>query len=158
MKYNYGGLDVITENNFFNSGILVDLADAPIVDKNYWSAYTAKYPNAKEGGSSGIWDTPYFNATIDYHPLVNLITDFEITEFSMDKLQNLQDFSTQGVYLKSLPSHLGKFEMVMDPLTDTDIDMIFNLLGALAYSPVLFLNRRIKGEKGTFREMLNERP
>ena len=81
--YNYGGLDVVTENNFFNSGILVDLADAPIADKNYWSNYTAKYPNAKEVGRSGIWDTPYINDnSIDYHPLVNPITDFEIADFS----------------------------------------------------------------------------
>jgi parallel beta-helix repeat protein len=81
--YNYGGLDVITENNFFNSGILVDLADAPIVDKNYWSDYTAKYPNATEVGSSGIWDTTYINGnSIDYQLLVNPITDFEFWDFS----------------------------------------------------------------------------
>jgi parallel beta-helix repeat protein len=79
--YNYGGLDVITENNFFNSGIFVDLADAPIVDKNYWNDYTAKYPDAKEVGNSGMWDTPYINASSDYHPLVNPI-DFESPYFT----------------------------------------------------------------------------
>ncbi len=88
VDYNHGGLDVITENNFFNSGTLVDLADAPFVDRNYWSNYTAAYPNATEVDSSGIWDTPYVdevswatNRSIDYHPLVNPITDFEIPNF-----------------------------------------------------------------------------
>ena len=86
VDYNRGGLDVITENNFFNSGTLVDLADAPLVDRNYWSNYAASYPNATEVGSSGIWDNPYVdevnwatNRSIDYHPLVNSITDFEIS-------------------------------------------------------------------------------
>lgn len=89
VDYNRGGSDVITENNFFNGNIFVDLSDAPIVDKNYWSNYTAKYPDAKELDSSGVWDTPYVNdnlggtnTSIDYHPLVNPVTDFEIQAFS----------------------------------------------------------------------------
>ena len=87
--YNKYGMDVITENNFIERArIFVGLAHAPIVDKNYWSNYTAKYPDAKELGSSGIWDTPYVGdpfdgkECIDYHPLVNPITDFEIADFS----------------------------------------------------------------------------
>jgi parallel beta-helix repeat protein len=38
---------------------------------NYWSDYQAKYPNATETGSSGIWDTPYFIDTsdVDNYPL-----------------------------------------------------------------------------------------
>lgn len=89
VDYNRYGLDVITENNFFNSEIFVDLSDAPIADKNYWSNYTAKYPNAREVGRSGIWDIPYVNdnlrgtrVSIDYHPLVNPITNFEIPDFN----------------------------------------------------------------------------
>jgi hypothetical protein len=80
IDYNHGGLDVITENNFFNSGILVSLADPPVVDKNYWDNYSSKYPNATEIDSLGIWDTPYFDdilgngVVIDYRPLVNPVT------------------------------------------------------------------------------------
>ncbi len=59
VDYNIGGNDVITENNFIDSWIFVDLANPPIVDRNYWSNYTAKYPNATEIGNSGIWDMPY---------------------------------------------------------------------------------------------------
>jgi hypothetical protein len=85
VDYNRGGLDVITENNFINCGIYVGLSDAPIVDRNYWSDYTAKYPDAKELDGSGIWDTPYVDdryaediSCIDYHPLTRpvVIPDF----------------------------------------------------------------------------------
>jgi len=94
VDYNVGGNDVITENNFIDSTIFVDLAKPPIVDKNYWSNYTAEYPNAKELDNSGIWDTPNVYdkfvggshgnySAIDYHPLVNPITDFEIPNFNI---------------------------------------------------------------------------
>jgi parallel beta-helix repeat protein len=87
VDYNHGGLDVITENNFFGSSIWVGLSDAPFVDKNYWSDYKTKYPNAKEVGHSGIWDTPYVSniidgTMIDYHPLVNPIANFKIPDSS----------------------------------------------------------------------------
>jgi hypothetical protein len=85
VDYNRGGLDAITENNFINCGIYVGLSDAPIVDRNYWSDYAEKYPDAKELGGSGIWDTPYVDdryaeeiSCIDYHPLKRpvVIPDF----------------------------------------------------------------------------------
>jgi hypothetical protein len=57
------------------------LSNAPVVDRNYWSNYTAKYPNAKELDGLGIWDTPYVygrfqgvNSSIDHHPLMFPIT------------------------------------------------------------------------------------
>jgi hypothetical protein len=88
-NYNPNGTDIITENNFVNNAIYLLLSNAPIVDRNYWSNYTAIYSNAKEMDSSGIWDTPYVygtfqgvNSSIDYHPLVNPINDFEIPDFS----------------------------------------------------------------------------
>ena len=91
VDYNLGGHDVLTENNFFDSGTLVDLADAPFVDRNYWSNYTIKYPNATQVEGLGIWNTPYVDdryswstgRSIDYHPLVNPITDFEIPAFGI---------------------------------------------------------------------------
>ena len=94
IDYNMGGSDIITENNFIDSSIFVDIAKPPIVDRNYWSNYTAEYPNAKELDNSGIWDTPNVSdkfvggshgnySAIDYHPLVNPITDFEIPNFSL---------------------------------------------------------------------------
>lgn len=40
---------------------------------NYWSDYTARYPNASEIGDTGIGDTPYFinEFNIDHYPLMN---------------------------------------------------------------------------------------
>jgi hypothetical protein len=97
-----GGNDVITENNFIDSSILVDIAKPPIVDKNYWSNYTTKYPNATEIEGLGIWDTPYVddryawatNTSIDYHPLVNPITDFEIPNFGIQTTPTLTPYPT----------------------------------------------------------------
>ncbi len=94
VDYNPLPLDVLTENNFIYTVIFVDLSTPPIVDRNYWSNYTAEYPNAKELDNSGIWDTPNVYdkfiggshgnySAIDYHPLVNPITDFEIPNFSL---------------------------------------------------------------------------
>jgi hypothetical protein len=61
IDYDKSGNDVITENNFVgDSGLLLWMTStSPIVDSNYWSNYTTKYPNAKEVNASGIWDTPY---------------------------------------------------------------------------------------------------
>jgi parallel beta-helix repeat protein len=80
-----GGNNIIYKNNMINSDIMVWLSPQPTVDRNYWSDYTTKYPNAKEIGNTGIWDTPYDyggsgGTLLDYHPLVNPvnISDFEI--------------------------------------------------------------------------------
>ena len=102
VDYNLGGHDFITENNFFDSGTLVDLADAPFVDRNYWSNYTIKYPNATEVEGFGIWNTPYVDdryswatdRSIDYHPLVNPITDFEIPNFGILAMPTLTPYPT----------------------------------------------------------------
>ena len=77
VDYNLGGIDVITENNFIDCGIYVGLSVAPVVDRNYWSDYLEKYPDAEELDGSGIWDTQYIDdryeedvSCVDYHPLV----------------------------------------------------------------------------------------
>jgi len=102
IDYNYGGHDVITENNFWDSNTLVDLADPPFVDRNYWSNYTTKYPNATQVEGLEIWDTPYVDdryswatgRSIDYHPLVNPITDFEIPNFGILAMPTLTPYPT----------------------------------------------------------------
>jgi nitrous oxidase accessory protein NosD len=54
VDYNPRGLDVITENNFFNSWIAAGLSAVPIVQKNYWSDY-----NGTDADGDGIGDTPH---------------------------------------------------------------------------------------------------
>jgi nitrous oxidase accessory protein NosD len=68
-----GNGNVITENNIINSSVFV-MKQSPdnTVDRNYWSDYLTRYPNATEIGESGVWDTPYegHEAFTDNHPLV----------------------------------------------------------------------------------------
>jgi hypothetical protein len=73
----------ITENNLLG-GILLQLAGNETVDRNYWSDYFTRYPNATEIDSSGIGNTPYkidiytngvvTGALQDNHPLVKPIS------------------------------------------------------------------------------------
>ena len=78
------------------------LFDAPFVDRNYWSNYTIKYPKVTEVEGLGIWNTPYLDdryswatgRSIDYHPLVNPITDFEIPNFAILAMPTLTPYPT----------------------------------------------------------------
>jgi hypothetical protein len=75
--------NTITENNIAG-GVQVWLSGYETVDRNYWSDYLTKYPNAKQIGSSGIGDTPYVFSTAqngsetvsyqDNHPLMKLVS------------------------------------------------------------------------------------
>lgn len=71
ISINYGsGGNVIVENNIMNNSFSVWLSPASTVDRNYWSDYLTRYPNAKEIGNSGIGDTPYMYSGnfADNHP------------------------------------------------------------------------------------------
>ena len=72
---NYAGSNNITRNNFINCWVMVWLSSQQIVDGNYWSDYSERYPAAKEVGDTGIWDTPYsyWENTVDNHPLTKPI-------------------------------------------------------------------------------------
>ena len=50
--------NIITENNLFG-GILLQLNNNETVDRNYWSDYLTRYPNATEIDSSGVGNTAY---------------------------------------------------------------------------------------------------
>jgi hypothetical protein len=73
---NYNG--TITENNIMG-GVMVWLSEGGTVDRNYWGDYLTKYPNAKDIGNSGIWDTPYnYGGSLgdftDNHPLIEPVS------------------------------------------------------------------------------------
>jgi len=70
---------MVTENNIVFGADLAISGDE-IFDRNYWSDYLTRYPNASEVDSSGVWDMPYafadsigFEGRIfqDNHPLVS---------------------------------------------------------------------------------------
>jgi hypothetical protein len=79
ISFDYGGNATITENNL-TGNILVWLSFGGIADRNYWSDYLTKYPNATEIDNSGIGNQPYVYATVqnytqpiycqDNHPLM----------------------------------------------------------------------------------------
>jgi hypothetical protein len=50
--------NIITENNL-RGHVWLLMASQGTFDRNYWSDYLTRYPNASEIGSSGIGDTPY---------------------------------------------------------------------------------------------------
>jgi DNA-binding HxlR family transcriptional regulator len=73
--------NTITENNL-SGGVWLEAGDYEIVDRNYWSDYLTKYPNATEVDSSGTWDVPYhftvygssFGDIQDNHPLMKPVS------------------------------------------------------------------------------------
>ena len=93
ISINYGsGGNVITENNIMSSWS-VWLSPDPMVDRNYWSDYKTRFPNAQEIDNSGVWDTPYSHggAVIDYHPLIKPLV---ISSDGNPEVPNEQDQTT----------------------------------------------------------------
>jgi len=64
----------ITENNLLG-GTLLQLVGNETFDRNFWSDYLTKYPNAAEIDSSGIGNTPY---------KINIYANSEVTETLQD--------------------------------------------------------------------------
>ncbi len=71
--------NTVTENNIV-FGAHLALSGDETFDRNYWSDYSTRYPNASEVDSSGVWNMPYsfpdsigFEKRVfqDNHPLVN---------------------------------------------------------------------------------------
>jgi uncharacterized membrane protein YjdF len=75
--------------------------------------------------------------------MVGLIGMFEIAEFGLDKFFDLK---LQGVFVASLQKG-GHLSIVLDPLSDTHMDMIFGVLGSLAYMIFLAFYLRKKKNK-----------
>lgn len=81
IDYSKGTASTITKNNLLNNDIIVWMSTKPVIELNYYSNYTAKYPAAKEIGDTGVWDTPYRSKwSVDTKPLVHRITENMIPE------------------------------------------------------------------------------
>jgi parallel beta-helix repeat protein len=74
---------IINENNFVDNSevnVYMFLSQKPIVDRNYWSDYLTKYPNATKACNTGFWDTPYrysdanLEDNTDNNPQISLVT------------------------------------------------------------------------------------
>jgi nitrous oxidase accessory protein NosD len=77
LAFSYSGSNTVAKNNFINSTIIISFSMPPTVDMNYWSEYTAKYPDAQEIGDLGMWNTPYVinEHTQDNYPLTSPVKD-----------------------------------------------------------------------------------
>ncbi len=86
--------------------------------------------------------------------MIGIGSIWEIGEFGADKFFNL---NTQGVFLKSLQGRGARLQQALDPLSDTDLDMFFNILGSLSY-PLLFLGEEyFSRKKIDMGQLLNRR-
>lgn len=63
---------------------------------------------------------------------------FEVIEYGLDYFFNL---NLQGVYLRDI-SGLNKLQLLIDPLSDTIIDIIYGLLGTLSFGATYYLLKR----------------
>jgi Nitrous oxidase accessory protein len=135
--YNPNGTDVIVENNFVDGGVYVWLAKAPVVDRNYWSNYTVKYPNASVLDGSGVWDTPYVYGTadtypvVDYHPLVNSMTDFEVSGFGILPSMSVTSTPTPTVNTGAQPPKMEPFNAAL--IAAAIVMLVVLCLGLVVY-------------------------
>ena len=88
----------VIENNIV-FGAHLAISGIETFDRNYWSDYSIRYPNASEVGSSGLWNMPYVFADStnfenrkfqDSHPLVSPVA---IPNFSdiLPPVQSIQE-------------------------------------------------------------------
>ncbi len=80
--------------------------------------------------------------------VVAILGIFEIGEFAMDSFFN---YKLQGVFLRDIQG-IEKFHIIMDPLKDTMIDMIFGILGAGVYCITFAFIMRKKLQQNIFRD------
>lgn len=65
---------------------------------------------------------------------------FEILEYVLDSFFN---WKLQGVYIRDITG-LDKFNLILDPLTDTIIDLSFGILGSSLYAIYSLIRYKIK--------------
>ena len=81
---------------------------------------------------------PKWKIVLTFFIVTSLIGLFEIAEFGLDRLFNMQ---LQGVFLSGLKK-ANKLHMIMDPLSDTHMDLIVGYLGSLIYAVFMTISLR----------------
>ena len=72
INLDYGSSNnIVTENNLRD--VVEYLVSNNTVDRNYWSGYLTKYPNATEIGNTGIGNQPYVYWIVDISSTMSLI-------------------------------------------------------------------------------------
>lgn len=94
--------NIVTENNIV-FGVHLAISGNETFDRNYWSDYSTRYPNASEIDSSGVWNMPYVFADSsnfenrkfqDSHPLVSplAVPNFSSTLPTVQSIQKPVDY------------------------------------------------------------------
>jgi len=78
--------------------------------------------------------------TFTFFVVFAILGMFEIGEYLLDLFFNLK---LQGVYLRDL-NGLEKFNLLMDPLSDTIVDLVYGMLGCALYCITLAIYYRKK--------------
>ena len=87
--------------------------------------------------------------------MVGVGSVFELSEFGADTFLN---WETQGVLSKTIQGKIGQLSLALDPLTDTNLDMLFNLLGSISYSILFVYEEYVHNKRrGSLRAVLNAR-
>lgn len=76
--------------------------------------------------------------TFAFFTTIAILGLFEVGEFTLD---SLFDLKLQGVYLRDIQG-LEKFNILMNPLNDTMIDLVLGIIGTGIYSIFLALFRK----------------
>lgn len=83
-----------------------------------------------------------------FFTVIAILGIFEIGEFALD---SLFDLKLQGVFLRDI-SGIEKFNLLMEPLKDTMIDLIYGVLGVAIYCIGFGISLRKKLHHNIFRE------
>ncbi len=86
--------------------------------------------------------------TFTFFVVVAFLGIFEIGEFVLDSFFNLQ---LQGVFLRDVGG-IEKFNLLMDPLSDTMVDLAYGILGSGLYCIILAINMRRKLGRNILKE------
>lgn len=81
--------------------------------------------------------------------VVAMLGLLEVGEFALDSLFNMK---LQGVFLRDVGG-LEKFNLLMDPLTDTMIDLVLGVIGTVIYLAIFAFYSRRKLYHKVFREV-----
>jgi hypothetical protein len=79
--------------------------------------------------------------------IVGILGLFEIGEYTLD---HLFDMKLQGVYLRDFRG-IEKFNLLVDPIDDTMIDMVFGVFGACLYGGFIFIYMRYYSKQLKFK-------
>ena len=103
--------NTVTENNLLNSGVIVWLSGYETVDKNYWSDYLTRYPNATEIDNIGIGNTPYVFDTAqngsgtvyyqDNHPLMKPVVIPLMGSNPLGTSSTVPEFPSSTIYIRT---------------------------------------------------------